>query len=65
MCVTDLKQIPLSVGVSVLMFDFRIPGEKRIQLGKLIFGPLYGLPRRIDGFRLVSIFECLQFARFH
>jgi hypothetical protein len=52
-----------SARVSIL--GFRIPGEKRIQLDKLIFGPLYGLCRRVYGLRVISIFECLQFARFH
>ena len=55
----------LAVGIPVSIFDFRIPGKKRIQLGKLVLGSPYGLRRRVDWRGLVSIFVSLQFARFH
>jgi hypothetical protein len=35
-----------SAGNSI--FDFRIPGEERIQLGKLMLGSLYRRHRRVD-----------------
>ena len=42
----------------ISILDFRIPGEKRIQLDKSVFGPLYGLSRRVSGLGFISIFEC-------